>query len=139
MVKENAYDKETVLNWFSNQLKKVLYLEENTTSKGIPLQLCDVFLTELNKVDAENISYVDLSGLLQPFLETLGNSANRIIVQRVLEKVFAPLLENNVTPMESDQRQEDDTDESSSEINYDPKKGKYVDGGKLPPKTQKEI
>jgi ribosomal RNA-processing protein 1 len=80
MVKENAYDKEIVLNWFSNQLKKVLYLEENTTSKGIPLQLCDVFLTELNKVDAENISYVDLSGLLQPFLETLGNSANRIIV-----------------------------------------------------------
>lgn len=25
------------------------------------------------------------------------------------------------------------------EINYDPKKGKFIDGGKLPPKTQKEI
>ena len=46
-------------------------------------------------------------------------------------------MENNITP--SGESSEDDTDESSSEVNYDPKKGKYVDGGKLPPKTKKEI
>lgn len=55
---------------------------------------------------------------------------------RIIEKVFYPLLENNVTPEGAN---ESDTDESSSEINYDPKKGKWVDGGKLHPKTQKEI
>lgn len=54
-----------------------------------------------------------------------------------MEKVFEPLLENNVTP---DNKESDgETDDSSSEVNYDPKLGKYVDGGKLPPKTQKEI
>ena len=107
-------------------------------SKGIPLQLCDVFLQELNKVDAENISYGNLASLLSSFLHALGNCKNRTLRERIIEKVFEPLLENNVTPDNKDSS-EGETDDSSSEINYDPKKGKYVDGGKLPPKTQKEI
>ncbi len=124
------------MNWFNGQVKR-LFLEENTVSKGIPLQLCDVFLQELNKVDAQNISYKNLSDLLSPFLAALGSCKNRTLNQRILEKVFSPLLENNITPENASS--EDDTDDSSSEINYDPKLGKYVDGGKLPPKTQKEI
>jgi hypothetical protein len=74
---------------------------------------------------------------LSPFLSALGNCKNRTLTQRILEKVFSPLLENNITP--DDASKEDDTDDSSPEINYDPKRGKWVDGGKLPPKTQKEI
>ncbi len=135
-LKQNNYDQDQVMSWFNSQVKR-LFLEENTVSKGIPLQVCDVFLQELNKVDAENISYKDLAQLLSPFLYALGNCRNRTITQRILEKVFHPLLDNNVTP--ADESSENDTDESSSEINYDPKKGKWVDGGKLPPKTQKEI
>ena len=46
------------------------------------------------------------------------------------------MLENNVTPSDNESSGED-TEES--EVNYDPKKGKWVDGGKLPPKTIKEI
>lgn len=68
----------------------------------------------------------------------MGLCKNRTLTQRILEKVFSPLLENNITP--DNAPSEDDTDESSSEINYDPNRGtKWVDGGKLPPKTQKEI
>jgi len=96
-----------------------------------------VFIQELNKVDAEEISYHNLALLLEPFLFALGNSRNHTINERIQEKIFSPLLENNITP--SGESSEDDTDESSSEVNYDPKKGKYVDGGKLPPKTKKEI
>ena len=39
----------------------------------------------------------------------------------------------------TDPTDQEDTDESSTEINYDPKKGKWVDGGKLHPKTFKEV
>ena len=74
---------------------------------------------------------------MSPFLHALGNCRNRTLRERIVEKVFEPLLENNVTP---DNKESDgETDDSSSEVNYDPKLGKYVDGGKLPPKTQKEI
>ncbi len=94
-------------------------------------------MQELNKVDAENISYGNLAALLSPFLHALANCKNRTIKERIVEKIFEPLLENNVTP--DNKESEGETDDSSSEVNYDPKKGKYVDGGKLPPKTQKEI
>lgn len=79
-----------------------MFLEENTVSKGIPLQLCDVFLQELNKVDAENISCGNLAALLSPFLNALGNCKNRTLRERIIEKVFEPLLENNVTPDNKD-------------------------------------
>lgn len=116
-----------------------LYLNENEVSKGIPLQVCDVFLQELNKVDSENISFQNLAGLLQPFLSAIANCKNRILIQRLDEKVFSPLLENNITP-EAKGSDDEDTDESSTEINYDPKLGKkWVDGGKLHPKTFKEV
>jgi hypothetical protein len=52
------------------------------------------------------------------------------LVQRVVEKVFTPLLENNVTNIENETESEEDEIE-----NYDRTKGKWVDGGKLPPKT----
>lgn len=43
-----------------------------------------------------------------------------------------PLLENNVTEEEkSDESQEEDYEN----INYDPQLGKWVDGGKLHPRT----
>lgn len=102
------------------------------------MQLCDVFIQELNKVDSETISYSDLAGVLEPFLQTLGVCRNTTLIQRIVEKIFDPILENNVTP-EAQQAENEDTDDSSAEVNYDPKKGKWVDGGKLPPKTQKEI
>jgi hypothetical protein len=119
------------MSWFNGQVKK-LFTEENTVSKGIPLQVCDVFLQELNRVDAEGISYKAIADLLSPFLSTVGNCKNKTLVARIVEKVFYPLLENNITPKGES---EGETDESSSEVNYDPKKGKWIDGGKLPPKT----
>jgi hypothetical protein len=67
-------------------------------SKGIPLQICDVFLQELNKVDGEEISFKHLSSVLDPFLNGLANCRHRILVQRIKEKIFLPLLENNITP-----------------------------------------
>ena len=126
------------MGWFSSLLRQ-LFKEENFGSQGIPLQLCDVFLQELNKVDAENISYANLAQMLQPFLLTFATCRNNILLKRIEEKIFSPLMENNITPQGDGNSASDDTDDSSSEINYDPKKGKWVDGGKLPPKTQKEI
>lgn len=134
LLKKHSYDSESVLDWFGAHLKR-LFLDENFVSKGIPLQICDVFLQELNKVDAETLSYKDLAGLLEPFLYAMGNCRNHILLDRIEEKVFEPMLVNNVTPEEENS---DDTDDS--EINYNPNLGKkWVDGGKLHPKTQKEV
>jgi Nucleolar protein,Nop52 len=135
-LKQHSYARETVQDWFNGQLS-ALFKGENTTSKGIPLQICDVFIQELNKADSEGISYSSLACVLEPFLQTLGTCRNGTLKERIIEKVFDPILENNVTQSESEN--EGDTDESSSEINYDPRKGKYVDGGRLNPKTQKEV
>lgn len=136
-LKKHDYAKETVLDWFNEQMKG-LFLNENEMSKGIPLQVCDTFLQELNKVDAENISFASIAALLEPFLHTMANMKNTILLDRLEEKIFSPLLDNNITP--ANKSDDEDTDESSSEINYDPKAGKYwVDGGKLHPKTFKEV
>jgi hypothetical protein len=43
---------------------------------------------------------------------------------------LTPLLENNVT-----QHDKSSEDEEEEVVNYDPKKGKYIDGGKMNPKT----
>jgi hypothetical protein len=43
----------------------------STIASGIPLQICDVFLPELNKAGAE-MSLDTLASLLQPFLHSLG-------------------------------------------------------------------
>ena len=62
MLKVQAYKKE-LMYWFNVQISR-LFVEVNLICKGIPLQICDVFLQELNKVDAETISYVNLAALL---------------------------------------------------------------------------
>lgn len=58
-----------------------------------------MFLEELNNVDGLEISTVNLSNLLDPFLLSLSTCENVILVQRIKEKIFLPLLENNITPL----------------------------------------
>jgi len=107
-----------------------LLMEETIISKGIPLQLCDVFLPELNRSDSLDISYKHLSSVLEPFLHAVAHGRNKILINRIVEKVFAPLLENNVTESQSDTEEE-------TPPSFD--NGKFVDGGKLNPKTQREV
>lgn len=121
------------MEWFKGLVRK-LFMEENLVSKGIPLQVSDIFLQELNKTDSTDISNKNLASILEPFLYAVAHCKNRILINRIIEKVFHPLLENNVTESE-----ESSDSEFEEEINYDPKKGKYIDGGKLNPKTQREI
>jgi hypothetical protein len=112
-------------------------MEESLIAKGIPLQVCDIFLQELNKVDP-NISFVDLTRMLSPYLYSLANCRNRQLVLRIVEKIMHPILENNITIPEPDT--DSDDDKPQEPINHDKMKGdKWVDGGKLPPKTFKEL
>jgi hypothetical protein len=115
------------LKWF-NQLVESLFLDENLVSKGIPLQLCDVFLRELNSADGKAISNEHISLLLEPFLKALASCSNLIILGRIKEKVFLPILENNILP------EEEIKDEEIKEEEEVPN-GKWVDGGRLSKKT----
>lgn len=97
-------------------------MEETLISNGIPLQICDIFLQELNKVDSENISFMNIANLLSPFLQTLANCRNRMLIERIKEQIFMPILENNITP-------EQENGEESEEESMIRKDGTWKDGG----------
>jgi len=66
-----------------------------------------------------------------PFLKALGHLPNGELKERIVDNIFKPILENNKT-----------VNEESDDEEVMKKKEKYhrtIDGGKLPPKTQKEI
>jgi hypothetical protein len=109
-------------------------MEESIVSKGIPLQLCDVFLEELNQVDSQDISTSQLSSLLEPFLFAMSRCSNKILCLRIKERVFLPLLENNITPV---LEEEDEVKEVKAGDEGAPKK--WHDGGKYSVQMQKEI
>ena len=48
------------------------------SSQGIALQICDVFIPELGKVDSNDISLTNISGLLDPFLQSLAKSSSKM-------------------------------------------------------------
>ena len=64
--------------------------------------------------------------MLEPFLNVLANTGSHIILERIRDNIFHPLLESNVTI---------DSDSEDSE----PEDLKAVDGGKLSKRTRKEL
>jgi hypothetical protein len=85
---------------------------------------------EINKVDSE-ASLEAISDLFDPFLKALGQLSNGELKDRIIDKIFKPILESNKTEKESS----DDEEKLAKNEHYH----RYVDGGKLPPKTQREI
>jgi len=86
---------------------------------------------ELNKVDA-GISLENISELLQPFLKALACIQNKEVKERIIENIFKPLLENNKTQPESNSSDEEEL--AKQEHYY-----RHVDGGKMHPRTVREI
>ena len=103
-------------------------LTEKRSSQGIALQICDVFIPELGKVDSEQISLDQLSEVLKPFLLALGQSTSKIVQNRIKETIFNPLLESNVTLPDS----EDESSDGEENL-------AQVDGGKLSRRTRKQV
>jgi len=83
-------------------------------------------------VDSEGANLDEIAQILSPFLQSLGHLPNGELKDRIVDNIFKPILENNKTVRDG----ESDDEEVMA------KKEKYhrtVDGGKLPPKTQREI
>jgi hypothetical protein len=70
------------------------------SAPGIILQICDTFIQELSKVD-NSVSLLTLAELLEPFLKAVGAVPNKEVRERIMEKIFHPLLENNKTSTET--------------------------------------
>ena len=83
----------------------------------------------MNKVDNQ-VSLDNLAAILQPFLGSLALISNGELKERIIDQIFNPLLENNKTVTESDDEEE---------LAKREKHHRLVDGGKLPPRTVKEI
>jgi hypothetical protein len=70
--------------------------------------------------------------LLEPFLKALSCIQNREVKDRIIEKIFHPILENNKTMPEP---ASSDEEEMAKKEHYH----RHVDGGKMNPRTVKEI
>jgi hypothetical protein len=112
------------LSWFSDTLKS--FLVDLDKAEGLKLQLVDVMVPELGKVDNQ-INLTALATLLEPFLHTLANSTSSVLRERINENIFTPLLESNVT-----------LDSSESE-DSEPEDLRQVDGGKLSKSSRKAV
>jgi len=76
------------------------------TASGIVLQISDVFVEELNKVD-KDASLENIAKLLEPFLMAIAGCECKELSERIQDNIFKPILENNKTiPDESDDEEE---------------------------------
>lgn len=114
-----------ILDVFLNSQKQAL------TASGIALQICDVFVQELNKVDA-GASLDVLASLLDPFLKALGVLESGELKERISEQIFKPILENNKTM--PDESSEDEEKNEKNDKHY-----REVDGGRMNPNTKREV
>mmetsp|Transcript_7710 Transcript_7710/g.12934 ORF Transcript_7710/g.12934 Transcript_7710/m.12934 type:complete len:296 (+) Transcript_7710:242-1129(+) len=131
-LKEFSYS-EPLVKWYHSIIFNVFMNSQKQENAvvGIPLQICDVIVEEMNKVDPDAPLEV-ICAILQPILDSLGLLISGELKERVIEKIFTPLMENNKTEVDGSS-----TDEEEME-----KREKYhrlVDGGKMHPRTQREI
>ena len=96
-MKDNKYDS-NITEWYQELIYKLLIDSQqlNVAAAGIALQICDVFVQELNKVDKDT-SLENLVIILDPFLRALGKISNGELKERITNSIFKPLLENNKT------------------------------------------
>jgi phage terminase large subunit len=95
-LKDSGYDRKLV-KWYKKIIFKLFTDQKMAkTAAGIPLQICDIFVQEMNKVDA-NASLENLAELLEPFLKSLAAIQNKEVQERISNNIFKPLLENNKT------------------------------------------
>jgi hypothetical protein len=69
-------------------------------------------------------------------LHSLSKCESRVLLNRIKEKILLPLLENNITLEQSETDEDNKEDEIKLNGNGEPK---WIDGGKLSAKTQREI
>jgi len=70
-LKDTAYDRK-LMKWYKKLIFKLFTDQQMAkTASGIPLQICDIFVQEMNKVDA-SASLETLADLLEPFLKSLA-------------------------------------------------------------------
>jgi hypothetical protein len=114
MLKNNDY-REDLVSWFTSMITRTI---ADTTSsnegnmgagaQGVALQITDVFVVELGKIDAKDISLETLAVLIKPFLTGMATSSSSIFRERLKDRIFTPLLESNVTMPDSEDEEEDD-------------------------------
>jgi len=75
----------------------------------------------MNKIQP-NASMEELAALLDPFLKTIGIISNGELKERVIDKIFHPILENNKTVQE----ESSDDEEKMAKAEH---RHRYIDGG----------
>ena len=77
-------------------LNLILKTQDGLTAEGVCLQISDIFIAELNK-SKPDCPLDTIAQLLDPFLRSLGQLESGEVKERIVSKIFKPLLENNTT------------------------------------------
>ena len=126
---EFVVSKPKYIEWYQRtMLNLTVKSVDELTPEGICLQIADVFIAELNKIKPD-CSLDLMARLLEPFLKSLGQLEAGRIKDRIVDKIFKPLLENNTTMTQMDLDELEEAD----------RKHRYVDGAKLPPQRRLQI
>lgn len=72
-----------------------------------------------------------IGALLKPFLSALALSPLHVVKERIVDRIFDPLLESNVTAP--------DSDETSDEVESEEENLAHVDGGKMSKRSRKAV
>lgn len=93
-LKSTGYKAEYV-SWLTGLMSKLF--NDNLSAQGISLQICDVFVPELGKIDKDEITLEQIADLIKPFMHALAKTPYVVLKERITERIFDPLLESNVT------------------------------------------
>ena len=80
-LKEGKYAQED-LSWYKELISAVMGVHQK--AQGLSLQVCDVLIPELGKVDSD-VSLDVLAAILSPFLDALALSEQRLLQERITD------------------------------------------------------
>jgi len=94
--------------WAADAVSKIMLVLESEILKKLPnglrFHVADLFLDELSKAGAQDISTATFKQLLHPFYKVLCNSKDKHFFKRTKERVFEQLLDFFVEEPEASER-----------------------------------
>ncbi|XP_069115811.1 ribosomal RNA processing protein 1 homolog A-like [Argopecten irradians] len=95
-LKNKKWRRNIVKEFTSILSSEVMSPDNEKIPQGLRIHLADIYLAELEKVGAEQLSAEQVLAFLQPFFQYLPNAANHDVMKRVVASVFEVILKQTL-------------------------------------------